>query len=69
MQTVYFTSLNNDKEKIIKELNNASKFIRSMLIKKKIEMRIIPELNFKYDESSTYGSNIDNIINNLHKEH
>lgn len=61
---VYFTSLKN-KEKAIKDINNASKFIRSELIKRKIEMRIIPELKFIYDNSIEYGNKIDEIIKEI----
>ncbi len=65
---VYFTTLNDDKEKVLKDLNRAKKFIRSNLMKRKIEMRIIPELNFVYDESIDYGNKIENIIEKIHKE-
>lgn len=65
---VYFTTLNDDKEKVLKDLNRAKKFIRSNLMKRKIEMRIIPELNFVYDESIDYGNKIESIIEKIHEE-
>lgn len=66
---VYFTCLDLDKkEKIIKDINNASRFIRSELIKRKIEMRIIPELTFVYDDSIEYGNKIESIIEKIHEE-
>ena len=65
---VYFQTLNEDKEKIIKEINNASGFIRNILMKRKIEIRTMPELKFIYDESTEYGNKIDDIIEKIHKE-
>ena len=66
---VYFTCLDNDKkDKIIKDINNASRFIRSELMKKKIEIRTMPELNFVYDDSIEYGNKIESIIEKIHKE-
>lgn len=66
---VYFTCLdNNKKETVKKNINRASKFIRSELMKRKIEMRIIPELVFVYDESIEYGNKIESIIERIHEE-
>ena len=66
---VYCTVLDNEKkDKCIKDLNGAKGFIRGELIKRKIEMRKIPELTFIYDESIEYGNKIEKIINKIHKE-
>lgn len=66
---VYFTSLDiSKKDKIIKDINNARKFIRSELIKRKLDMRIIPELTFIYDDSIEYGNKIESIIEKIHEE-
>lgn len=65
---VYFTTLNEDKEKVKKDINNAKGFIRSLLMKKKIEMRVIPELNFVYDESIDYGNKIESLIEKIHED-
>ncbi len=66
---VYFTTLIDDKkEKCIHDLNGAKGFIRNELIKRKIEMRKIPELNFIFDESIEYGNKIEKIIQEIHKE-
>ena len=66
---VYFTSLNDDeRDKITKDLNNAKGFIRNELIKRKLEIRKIPELSFIYDESIEYGNKIEKIIEKIHKE-
>ncbi|MBR4830859.1 MAG: 30S ribosome-binding factor RbfA [Bacilli bacterium] len=65
---VYFTTLNEDKEKITKELNDASGFIRAILKKRKLDIRIMPELKFIYDNSMEYGNNIDSLIDKIKKE-
>lgn len=65
---VYFQTLNEDKEKITKELNAATGFIRSVLKKRKLDIRIMPELKFIYDDSMEYGNNIDSLIDKINKE-
>ncbi len=66
---VYFTCLDTDKkEKVIKDLKGASKFIRSELMRRKIEIRTMPELNFIYDDSIEYGNKIESIIEKIHEE-
>ncbi|MBR4350832.1 MAG: 30S ribosome-binding factor RbfA [Bacilli bacterium] len=65
---VYFQTLNEDKEKITKELNDASGFIRAILKKRKLDIRIMPELKFIYDDSMEYGNNIDSLIDKIKKE-
>ncbi len=65
---VYFTSLiNMDIPKLEKELNEATKFLRIEL-SKRIELRHTPAIKFIYDKSIAYGENIENIINELHKD-
>lgn len=64
---VYFQTLNEDKEKITKELNEASGFIRAILKKRKLDIRIMPELKFIYDDSMEYGNNIDSLIKKINK--
>lgn len=64
---VYFQTLNEDKEKITKELNEASGFIRAILKKRKLDIRIMPELKFIYDDSMEYGNNIDSLIERINK--
>ena len=66
---VYCTVLNDEKkDKTLKDLNNAKGFIRNELIKRKIEMRKIPELSFIFDESIEYANKIEKIIEEIHKE-
>lgn len=64
---VYVTSLNDDREKVIKALNKASSFIRTMLCDK-IQIRKMPEIHFVYDTSIEYGKKIDDIIDRINNE-
>lgn len=46
----------------IKALNNSTKMIRYQLARA-VELRIIPELKFEYDESTAHGFKVTNAIN------
>ncbi len=62
---VYFTSLSNmDRKTLVKEVNEASSFIRGELAER-IELRHIPILEFIYDESIEYANNIEKIIKEI----
>ena len=65
---VYFTIMNEkEKDKILKELNEAAGFIRKE-IAEVVELRHTPEISFYYDESIEYGNNIERIIKEIHEE-
>ncbi len=65
---VYFTSISDlTHEKLEKELNEASHFIRGKL-SEKIEIRHTPELRFIYDESIEYGEKIEKILKEIDRE-
>ena len=65
---VYFTSmLDTDHKQLEKELNDdTASFLRSKLADS-INLRNIPKLVFKYDESIEYGNNIESIIRKIHE--
>lgn len=63
---VFFTTT-DEKEKVTKDLNNASGFFRSLLADRLV-MRHTPELRFIFDESIEYGAKIEKIIESLHKD-
>jgi len=65
---VYFTSMSvMDHKQLEKELNDdTAVYLRSKLFNK-IDLRNIPKLIFKYDESIEYGNNIERIINKIHE--
>lgn len=64
---VFFTSLEEDRKKVLESLNKASGFIRSRLCEK-IQLRKMPEIHFLYDESVEYGQRIDDIIERINNE-
>jgi len=63
---VYCTVLDETKkDKCLHDLNNAKGFIKTELAKRKLEIRRIPDLRFKYDDSISYGTNIEKIIDKI----
>ncbi len=63
---IYFTTLEEDKEYVEKEINNASSYFRTLLADR-LDIRHMPELKFIYDESIDYGKKIENIIKSIHE--
>jgi len=64
---IYFTTLDNNREKVISTLNKASGFIRSLLCDR-VKIRKMPEIQFVYDESIEYGKKIEDIIERINSE-
>jgi ribosome-binding factor A len=66
---VYLSVLGTDEEKeaTLKALSSGSGYIRSEL-GKRIRLRKVPELQFKFDASIDYGSRIDTLLHQLDKE-
>ena len=65
---VYFTTLDDYKrDKVLKDINNASGYFRSELAKR-LDLRTMPELRFIYDESIEYGQRIEKIIDEINNE-
>ncbi|MBY7663847.1 30S ribosome-binding factor RbfA [Staphylococcus agnetis] len=66
---VYCTVLGSDKERedTFKGLEKAKGFIKSE-IGQRMRLRIVPELQFEYDESIEYGNRIEQLIQDLHKK-
>lgn len=63
--TIFFTVLGNgSKEEVINGLNDAKGFVRSSL-SKVLEVRKVPDLKFKYDESLEQGKRIEDILKGL----
>ncbi|UJF35381.1 30S ribosome-binding factor RbfA [Paenibacillus hexagrammi] len=55
------------KEATLKALASGTGYIRSEL-GKRIRLRKIPDLQFKFDSSIDYGSRIDNLLHQLNRE-
>ncbi len=66
--TVYYTVIGTDeqKESTSKNLLEAKGYIKSSL-SKKIKIRKIPDLKFKYDESLEQGEKIERILASIKK--
>lgn len=63
--TVYFSSL-DDKQAGLDTLNRAKGYIKSMLANR-VNMRSIPDLEFKIDNSYEYGKKIDAFLDEINK--
>jgi len=63
---VYYTILGDEKQlrESAQALNRASRFIERQL-GKRLRMRYIPDILFKYDHSLEYGNRIDDILSHL----
>lgn len=64
---VYFTCYDDDKEKVMKELNDSKGHLRSE-IAKRVLLRHTPELTFEYDNSIEYANRIETIIKEIHEK-
>ncbi|MFC5448385.1 30S ribosome-binding factor RbfA [Paenibacillus aestuarii] len=66
---VYLSVMGTEEEKAatLKALSAGAGYIRSEL-GKRIRLRKIPELQFKFDASIDYGSRIDNLLHQLNQE-
>lgn len=64
--TVYYTVIGTDEQKQTTSTNllEAKGFIKTAL-SKVLEVRKVPDLKFKYDDSLEYGEKIDKILNEL----
>ena len=64
---VYITTMDDDREKVLKALNKASSYIRTILCDR-VKIRKMPEIHFVYDESIEYGKKIEDIIERINNE-
>ena len=67
--TIYISVLGNDSEKeaTLKGLEKAKGFIRTE-IGKRIRLRVIPEIEFAFDESIAYGNRIETLLTQVNNE-
>ena len=67
--TIYISVLGNDSEKegTLKGLDKAKGFIRSE-IGKRIRLRVVPEIEFAFDESIAYGNRIETLLTQVNNE-
>ncbi len=64
---VYFTTLSDNRDEVLKSLKSASSFIRGE-ISKRIEIRHTPEIRFVFDESIEYGNKIEKILKDINNK-
>ena len=55
------------RDTVIKDMNNASSYFRTELAKR-LDLRVMPEIKFVYDESIEYGKHIEDIIEKINNE-
>jgi len=61
---IFFTSLDEDIDKIEEELNKASSYIRNILAKR-IHLKRLPSLKFTYDKSFSSSYKVESILDKL----
>ena len=61
---IFFTTLNEEQpvDETLKILEGASGFLRHEL-GKRMQLRIVPQIHFKYDASISYGNDLSALIN------
>ena len=65
---VYFTSLEDlDKDFLEEEVNEAGSYIRKE-VANIVDIRLMPKLNFFFDDSINYGENIEQKIKEIHEK-
>ncbi|HEB76092.1 MAG TPA: 30S ribosome-binding factor RbfA [Nitrospirae bacterium] len=65
---VYVSVLNKDETRLTLDiLTSAKGFIRSEL-RRRVRMKVIPELEFHEDESIEYGARIDELLERIKRE-
>ncbi len=69
LASVYVTVLGEEKErkKSLEGLEKSKGFIKSE-IAHRMDLRIVPDLKFKYDESIDYGNKIERMIAELNRD-
>ncbi len=67
LAAVFYSSYEGDARALEDSLNKSSGFIRSIL-KKRLRIRKVPEIRFKYDSSIEYGDRIDTLLKEISLE-
>jgi ribosome-binding factor A len=70
---IYYTTFNPEdtqehaREETRKGLQSATNYLRSEL-GKRLKLRRVPELTFRYDESTEYGNHIENLLRKINSD-
>ena len=66
--TIYLSVMGDDDgRKTVHKISSASAFIRAELAKR-LQMKFVPSLSFRIDESIAYGRKIDGILDDINSE-
>jgi ribosome-binding factor A len=67
--TVYYSIMGSEAERASagKALERAAPYLRGLL-KKKVTVKVVPQLRFEFDETPRKASRIDALLNKLEKE-
>jgi ribosome-binding factor A len=66
---IYISTLKDeDRDEAIEILNSAKSFIRSEL-GKRLRMKFVPSLEFRFDETTRYGDKMERLLKKIREEH
>ena len=66
--TIYLSVMGDDDgKKTVHKISSSSSFIRGELAKR-LQMKFVPSLSFRIDESIAYGRKIDTILDDIESE-
>jgi len=66
--TIYLSVMGDDDgKKTVHKISSSSSFIRGELAKR-LQMKFVPSLSFRIDESIAYGRKIDSILDDIESE-
>lgn len=63
---VYFTCFDENRDTVLKELEESASFLRGE-VSKKVDIRHTPELTFEYDDSIEYARRIEEKIKEINE--
>lgn len=67
LAVAFYSTFDGEARGLEKPLNDAAGFIRGLL-KKRLRLKKIPEIRFKYDTSIEYGEHIEKILKDISNE-
>ena len=66
---IYISTLKDeDRDEAIEILNSAKSFMRSEL-GKRLRMKFVPSLEFRFDETTRYGDKMERLLKKIREEH
>ncbi len=66
---IYISTLKDeDRDETLEILNSAKSFIRSEL-GRRLRMKFVPSLEFRFDETTRYGDKMERLLKKIREEH